>query len=315
MNRSVTVAIIVSVVGFAFVVSLAFLTYKLKPREVEVDPDSPLDGHSNPSNPPFSPPSTRRYVIRGGRVVPASQKGTSSIRSGFSWTHHRYGLRSGQPSHADLRQTEEEARPRPPRKDVEKGIVDAVVESTLFMPQRASIAAPPTLDHPRPLSIVPEMSQTSLRRSLQTRGLSRDVRQLLKEVRTETPATYHIQRTHSTPVSGTAPHCQIYELPATPVPPHSPTLNIGATNGQQTASTSNSAIESSTPTSTRLPVALMSPLDATTPISPVSPTTPLTRYHLTGTSSPSTSTPGRPSMDDATRSLLRSKYNHDGPST
>lgn len=303
MNRSVTVAILVSVLGFCVIVAICFLTYKLKPRHAELEPDdSPLTEHRDPSTLSFSPPSTRRFVIRGGHAISASQTGNTSIRSG------RNGLHSERQSNTDLRQVEP-SRPRPPRKDVEKGIVDAVVESTLFMPERSSIVTPPVLGHR--LSIVPEMSQISPTRSLQTRRLSWDVRQLLDEVRTDTPLGHRTQ--HSTtsppiPTTATARQSQIYELPATPIPPHSPIVEpLTVASPQVDITSPQLPVEPLTPTSSHM-------LEANGSMaypSPTSPSTPLTLTRFTDTSSPSTSTPGRLSSD-VNRALLRSKYNISG---
>lgn len=310
MNRSVTVAILVSVLGFCVIVAICFLTYKLKPRHAELEPDDTLPNeYPNPSSLSFRPPATRRFVIRDGHAISASRTGTPSIRSGFSWNHRRYALHSERPSSADL-----DNRPRPPRKDVEKGIVDAVVESTLFMPQRSSIAAPSVLG--RILSTVPEMSQTSPTRSLQTRRLSWDVRQLLDEVRTDTPLGHALQQPMSSATTGTARGSQIYELPATPVPPQSPETEPHPSDiPQHISSNSYTSIEPTTPTS---PHSVSDPTLITQPVTPISPitvNTSLSLAQVTTASSPSTtcmSTPGRPSMDDATRALLRSKYNING---
>jgi len=300
MNKSVTVAILVSVLGFCVIVAICFLTYKLKPRHSGPEPDdSPLTEHRDPSTLSFSPPSTRRFVIRGGHAISASQTGTSSIRSGF----HRNGLHSERQSNTNLRQVEP-SRPRPPRKDVEQGIVDAVVESTLFMPERSSIVAPPVLGHR--LSTVPEMSQISTTRSLQTRRLSWDVRQLLDEVRTDTPLGHRTQHsTTSPPTTVTARQSQIYELPATPIPPRSPIIEpLIVASSEINITSQHLPVEPLTPTSSHM----LEANDTLVYTSPPSPSTPLPLNQFTDSSSPGTSTPGRLSLD-ASRALLRSKYN------
>lgn len=246
-----------------------------------------MESHQSPPNSAtpsiyssWSRRPTRHVTVRHGQIVPQSQSGTPSIRSGLS--RYRPSLVQSsvsleRPSHSGLREVSSQDQLHASRLDLEQGMIETPpgAESHVSSPAAVRLA------RHRNLSTVSEMMQAGSGQH---------------------GSAQNLQQAHSPlPTSGTNVR------DTAPFPAYS--YSGGAKQTHQPAYTSGEVYElPATPTRTLPPyhdnpVPPLYPSSPSTPISPYPPTQPMTPM------SAATTTPSRPSTDGSMNELLRSKYN------